>query len=447
MNKTKCWILMSLVLCLFVTSFVCASWKDTACVLNWQCKTLSKEYTQPYCIVWSDSSIDSSIDHTDCIRASLNNNLSSMYNSDVSGDKGLTLGNFETRNLIESYCKTLLWDWNSWRIYFAKPGTGDSWDWQQTFDSRQSIFVYALCSSFKDKDWNSPFLITKNAYLSWVFGDVDLVDTIKLKQRSRWKDLCSLVENQDLSDCDMSIYATEIFSTIMKDIFKIKYAQVLHVNTVQNFDVQNNVMDFMSGYFNMNESYIFKINNFSQTIDVLQSNQKYYKKVLDTVKIIDNSSLASMALASKCPAVGWNMTWLDFIACALHSSQWKWFSLTPSFVTMFYNEIMHYRIFNLYAQYRIDSKLLVMAGKNMDEKEIRIFEAKALDFHWYTNLQIDAAMHALHTFQEFNMTYPLHIWLLFYQERMKVFRDAYLSPIVTIFYSLSEKLQNVQLPN
>jgi hypothetical protein len=56
-------------------------------------------------------------------------------------------------------------------------------------------------------------------------------------------------------------------------------------------------------------------------------------------------------------------------------------------------------------------------------------------------------MGALHTFEDFNMTYPLHIWLLLYQERMKNFRDKKLAPVITIFYSLSEKLQNVQLPN
>ena len=104
----------------------------------------------------------------------------------------------------------------------------------------------------------------------------------------------------------MSIYATEIFSAIMSDIFKIKYAQVLHVDTTKNFESEyrSKVEAFMSGYYNMNPidwDYRRLKATFPQTISVLESNQKYYKKVLDTMKIIDNSLLADKALDSDCP--------------------------------------------------------------------------------------------------------------------------------------------------
>jgi hypothetical protein len=82
-----------------------------------------------------------------------------------------------------------------------------------------------------------------------------------------------------------------------------------------------------------------------------------------------------------------------------------------------------------------------------DQKDVKRFEGKSLDFQWYAGLQMEATKYALRWFVDFNMTYPFHIWLLLYQEIMKDFRDKHLSPIVTLFYSLSEKLQNVQLPN
>jgi hypothetical protein len=88
-----------------------------------------------------------------------------------------------------------------------------------------------------------------------------------------------------------------------------------------------------------------------------------------------------------------------------------------------------------------------MASDKRDEKSIRMNESKAPDFQSYWNIQLDAAKFALRRLEDFSMTYPLHIWLLLYQERSKNYRDNYLSPIVTLFYSLSEKLQNVQLPN
>ncbi len=88
-----------------------------------------------------------------------------------------------------------------------------------------------------------------------------------------------------------------------------------------------------------------------------------------------------------------------------------------------------------------------MAVNKDNEKNIRIYESRAPDFQFYWDIQLDSAKFALRRFEDFAMTYPLHIWLLLYQERVKEYRDKYLSPIVTIFYSLSEKLQNVQLPN
>jgi hypothetical protein len=43
----------------------------------------------------------------------------------------------------------------------------------------------------------------------------------------------------------MSVYATVIFSTIMSDIFKIKYAQVMDVDGSENFDSNKKVEEFM----------------------------------------------------------------------------------------------------------------------------------------------------------------------------------------------------------
>jgi hypothetical protein len=221
----------------------------------------------------------------------------------------------------------------------------------------------------------------------------------------------------------------------------------MDVDGSENFDSNKKVEEFMHWYFGYKEKYTDLKNEFPQTVDVLKSNQKYYKKVLDTLKIIDNAKLVGSAKASKCPS-NWMVTWVDFVACALHSSQEKWLALTPSFITMIYNEILNYNIFELYVQHWIDAKVDYMSSKQWkNEKEIREYKAKSLDFNWYAGLQIQATKYALRTFEDFNMTYPLHIWLLLYQEKMKIFRDKKLSPIVTLFYSLSEKLQNVQLPN
>jgi hypothetical protein len=104
----------------------------------------------------------------------------------------------------------------------------------------------------------------------------------------------------------MSIYATEIFTALMSDIFKIKYAQVLQVNTVKDFDAKTpeKVQDFFKGYYYITDKYKVLKALFPQTIDVLESNQKYYKNVLGEVKIMDNNKFAELAENSGCPITG-----------------------------------------------------------------------------------------------------------------------------------------------
>jgi hypothetical protein len=190
----------------------------------------------------------------------------------------------------------------------------------------------------------------------------------------------------------------------------------------------------MKGYFLINGWYDKDLKkNYSKTVSTLESDQKYYKNVLNSVKIIDNSKLVGLAEKSGCPG-GWNINWINFVACALHASQWTWISLTPSFVTLVYNELLHYRHFVSYYTYAVEQR------KDLEE-EVRI-----LDFQRYSDMQVEAFKLAQHSFEEFSMTYPLHIWMLLYIEKVEKFRNSSLSKVVTLFYSLSEKLQNVQEP-
>ena len=429
-------ILLIWILILF-PCFSIASWKDSACKLEaLSCSDVSKNYTEPFCVTSVNGRTDSVQDinqASHCITPSLTNKLSS------------DLKDFSVKDVVEKYCLSLFWKSDSWRIYFAKPSAhSDGWDRQQTFDSHQSIFLHALCSSFT-KGWDMPFINENDLLLDVLKWDV--VDLLKLKQMSKWKDLCSLEQDTDwLADCDMAIYATKIFEGIMRDLFKIKYAQVLDVNTSENFESEKNkkVEDFMSWYYFMKaEKHEELKQKYPKTISVLESNQRYYKNVLDSLKIIDNTKLADMAKSSWCP-VEWNMSWMDFVACALHSSQWDGFSLTPSFLTLFYNELLHYRHFVAYYQEWAAAKISSIAQNKNFEKDARIFDSKMLDFKGYFDMQMEASEWVQRDFENFSMTYPLYIWLLLYIEKVENFRSHF-AKIITPFYSLSEKLQNVQL--
>ena len=412
---------------LFVCVIVClpcfsvASWKDEACINIEQdgwCVSVSENYEQPYCVTSVlPNRGNEDIDNAKiCVPPVFTNKI-----SDIGSD-------IQTIDLIKTYCNSLFWDSWTGRVYFAVSSSKtDNVSWEQTFDSHQSLFLYALCSSFDEKLWNNSSL--KGVY-KW-----DISKLLHLQQKSKWKDLCSLNENNGLEGCDLSVYVTKIFEWIMSDLFKIKYAQVLHVSTIENFDPKKKVEEFMGIYSLMETWYDNLKKSYSRTVSVLEWNQKFYKDVLNSVKIIDNSKISNLAENLSC---SWNMTWMNFVACALHSYH-KWFSLTPSFVTLVYNELLHYRHFILYYSY-------VMQSKEKETKNLE-YEMNRQDLKNYSDMQIEAFKMVQNNFEEFSMTYPLHIWVLLYAEKVEKFRNNNLSKVVPLFYSLSEKLQNVQEPS
>lgn len=426
----KIYIILPILLIWFLSFCEIKAWN---CELEgnaeiWVCEDLSNWYTEPYC---SDG-ID--VGATQCIWT--------IHSSILLPDKE----NWSAKRVIEKYCKAMLsTGQESWRVYFAKASPYDTgtWDWEQTFDSRQSIFVYALCSSFKDEE-NSTFVKEKSDFAKIFKWEWNISKTLKLQQRDQnGKDKCSLEKQNQLNECDMSIYATEIYSAIMSDIFKIKYAQVFSVDSAEKFSNTDKRMgEFFSGYFFMTDGYKKIKDQYPQTVEVVNSNQKYYKKVLDTLWILNDRELVDIDY-NIC-ATWWNkVTWLNFIKCAMHGSQWRWLTLDPPFITLIYNEILSYQLFEKTYQSWLSTKV----SWNSSEKERLKYESRIRDFQSYVNKQIDATYKTLHDLEELNMTYPLHIWLLMYQEKIKKFRDKKLSPVVTLFYSLSEKLQNVQLPD
>lgn len=417
----------------FLWSFGDASRVSEACI-EWNACTGTVLDNQPYCV-------SADVDYTNCIWGWLTNSWS-VKSSDIDSVK----------TIIEKYCKMLLWlDKAQWRIYYAKLMQGyDWWDWQQTFDSNQSLFVYAFCSSF-ERDWDRPFLSGTSALMSGAFQWEDIVKILKLEQLTENGDNCHLSDDtKSLNNCDMSLYATEIFSSIMSEIFKIWYAQIFNVNTVKDFDSKKTekVISFMSWYYGIGGDYEKVSNRFPQTVNILKSDQLFYKKVLDKLKLINNSELASLAEDEGACSKTWDVRWLQYLACALHGSQGDGVALSKSFITMCYNEVLNYRVFLSYYTSMLDKM-----SKNADnwiftfnDTQRLIFDSQILDLKNYSNMQLAAFKDTLSSMEDLSMTYPLHIWLLMYQERLKNFRNRYLSPVVTMFYSLSEKLQNVQLP-
>ena len=367
------------------------------------CEDVSSSFTKPY----QDDTLTTNPHKTpednyakSCIWPALTNNISSIQN------KQLTIDEYTPRNILQLYCLSLFSKQDTWRIYFEWIG---KWAWKQTFDSHQSLFLYALCSSFKDKTW-TPFYnwnSTVEGAFKW-----DIKQKLWLKQMAKWKDNCSLDNDNTLEDCDMAIYATQVYSWIMSDLYKIKYSQVLNVDSAEWFNVQRKVEDFFRWYYLIYDPYVLLKRRYPRTVRTLESNQTWHKtNHLDTLKIIDNSKLSNMG--KWCNG---NETWLRFIACALHSSQVNGFALTQQFVTLLYNEIYNYYQFMMFYQKWLELKVEAMGRDKTREKKVRIYQGKSTDFKRYYDMQMEGTNWAERWFEEFNMSYPLHICILLEQE-------------------------------
>ena len=120
--------------------------------------------------------------------------------------------------------------------------------------------------------------------------------------------------------------------------------------------------------------------------------------------------------------------------------------MSPAFLTLIYNELLHYQEFLIYYTKWLDSKVHQSGVKSLTSDQKLNYAAIITDFESYSSIQKEAFKLAQRNLEDFSMSYPLHIWMLLYIEKVEKFRNDFTN-VVTIFYSLSEKLQNVQLPS
>jgi hypothetical protein len=58
-------------------------------------------------------------------------------------------------------------------------------------------------------------------------------------------------------------------------------------------------------------------------------------------------------------------------------------AIDPAFVTMFYNEIMNYRVFINYQNLWIEDRVEKMDRDKYEEKSMKVYESKSPDFQLY----------------------------------------------------------------
>jgi hypothetical protein len=227
----------------------------------------------------------------------------------------------------------------------------------------------------------------------------------------------------------------------MSDLFKIKRAEVLQVPSVQDFkSKETRIARIFETYFAGSEtqknSYQKK---YPKTTTMIDNNQKIIQKSLQTLTLLDNEKIReeSKKECSPSSAIGNPL-------CGIHFSGDQTKGLNLHFVNLIMNEYFNYRLFIDYYTHRLQQVINNTSTDSIQTRMMYISEMNSL--LQQRDLFEHSIKQSLKELQEVAMSYPLHVGLVRYQEVLLEFRDKYLAKLITPFYTLYEKLRNVQIP-
>jgi hypothetical protein len=226
----------------------------------------------------------------------------------------------------------------------------------------------------------------------------------------------------------------------MSDIFKIKRAHFLQVESVHNFaEKPERIAKIFKVFFSeQNPNTMDYLLNFPQTSAMIDNNQNFFMRSLQTLVMLDNDGLAALASEGASPCVPTSA--IAGFVCGLHMP--NQFGTSDHFVNFLMNEYLQYRLFIDF--YTEQQQKRIALSTNQAQQFLFNIELKTLSDQ--RKMYGQALRVALEDFQDFVVTYPLHVGFVWYQEQLLRFRDDYAAKMVTPFYSLYEKLRNVQPP-
>ncbi|MDR0650008.1 MAG: hypothetical protein LBG59_00960 [Candidatus Peribacteria bacterium] len=326
--------------------------------------------------------------------------------------------------ILKEYCKGML---------SSDPLSGqfsiESED-EYAFSSQTSLFVYALCRA-----WNEE-LVATSPLREGVFKE-KFVEKLALQQwegtREDRKDVCRETGNR--LHCDMSRYSFKIYTTLMSDIFKIKWAHMAGVRSTGESDTTARIAEVFQTYFKKKEADLSAFQkDFPKTSSMIVKNQTHFQKSLSSVVMLDNDSLdASASKECSSPEVS-----VSVWKCGLHMNGDH--GMNQHFLHLIYNEYLNYRIFIDYY-----TNQLSRAMKSDENGRENVTYRNELETLSVQRALLETSLKtALEEFGDFVNTYMLHIGLGWYQEALLEFRDKYAVKIVPPFYTLYQKLRNVQ---
>lgn len=339
--------------------------------------------------------------------------------------------------LINKYCdavlnQSFLWKNITWEDYY--------------YSAKDSIFVYILChnvSPWFDVNFNEKFNSTKEGYFkessfSWLW----IVD---YTQRVDY-DVCD--PNSNLQYCDLTYHIPRVFNMILNDIFSIQQSRV-YALTNPDFSestVEDQIDTYAKDKFNIKfcDSTDWKYPKLCKTMETYI---KASAKLIKGLEILNYTNLLKEANSSSnyytlCKDTFWKYEF-NILSCWLFGYG---FNVNKMYLNLIYNEFLYYSLFVKYYNYAIINNPSLAPTQKKEDVELdkSYLKNKAYEFNREVNSSQQAISLTIKMLREMDVTFPLHVWFMMYQEDLLNLRDKSLYKIVTPFYTLYGKLRNVQ---
>lgn len=308
------------------------------------------------------------------------------------------------------------------------------------FDPNQSVFLTILCNSINHEWYTNTWFLNKTNFL-------DFIPTSKNKTycRADWT----------MNKCDYAYYLPNIFNEIMNDMFSIAQARFFWISKLDDKaeDVANK--------FSLNNIPWLKLWLCDPTNTYYKTTCKNLKWYVESARtILKKTDIINISLLQEEPE---GLDCLSSFSDNILYCGLLWESSTYGFINAVYNEYFWYSLFMWYYTLKLDSdikqerwydnvKTMTLQGnppkEYRDPENILEYAEKIEEQMTMIEQQLfkskQAITESLKSITELKSSFPLHIWLLMYQEDVKLFmQEIYkiYSPIRTLY----DKFRNVQI--
>lgn len=340
------------------------------------------------------------------------------------------------RQVLLSYCNAVL-------------NTSAKW-WNVTWDNyyysaKDSVFLYMICHNIDsnfDKIFNNKF----NSEKDWYFTQSSFTG-LWIVDYSQDPDFDYCSPTSTLNYCDLTYHIPRVFNMIINDLFSVQQSRIYGLTT-PDFDkksIETQIDEYARDKFNIKfcDSTDWK---YPKLCKNMKTYTKASAKLLKDLNILNYNNLYDEATkpdySSKCRS-GYGTYTYNVLACGLFDSS---FGMNDMYIGLVYNEFMYLSLFVKYYNYSIVSNpdLAPSTQKNDYQAGINYLQNNAYEFNREVNSSQKAISLGMKMLREIDVSFPLHVWFMMYQEDLLNLRDKSLYKIVTPFYTLYGKLRNVQ---